>query len=221
MYRLTLQCLPKDIPEGAEIATRYLADFDKTAMTFLAAYSAGSVVTWAEICRVGSKDFGARFFGDVSRSCHYTVSDHQHNAVAAQCLSFIATYVYRPSSVHISKLKTYPWLTRRRKCIPGRGVPRINAKLLTKITSYEIPNPSVQLLLSLGFALNYLPVLLDSASYSSEVVELAKCWWSRKYLRLLFPDETAKARKAINGYLRVSGNNGYISPLNFIFRSRY
>jgi len=121
----------------------------------------------------------------------------------------------------ISKLKTRPWFTRRGKRIPGRGIPRMNAKLPTEFSSEETPTPSVQLLLSLGFAFSYLPALLHSASYSSELVELAKCWWSRKYLHLIFPDGTVRAEKAIKEYLlRVSGENGYILFLDFIFRSQ-
>jgi len=173
---------------------------------------------------LGCNAFDARFFRDSSRSCHHTVNNHHQTAVAEQLLSFLThrTIPLYPSSLsRILRWKDRPWFTRRRKSIPGRGIPRMKAKLPTRIGS-EALTPSVQLLLSLGFALNYLPALLHSASYSSELIKFAKCWWSRKYLRLLFPDETAKARKAINGYLlRISGNNGYISPLNFIFRSRY
>jgi len=181
--------------------------------------------TWQTgIWEIGSEDFDARFFKDVSRSKHYAVDDNHINAVAAQCLSFLTHRIfplYLPPLCSISKLKTRPWFTRRGKRIPGRGIPRMNAKLPTEFSSEETPTPSVQLLLSLGFAFSYLPALLHSASYSSEVVELAKCWWSRKYLHLIFPDETVRAEKAIKEYLlRVSGKNGYILFLDFIFRSQ-
>jgi len=281
-YRLTLHCHPKGIPEGAEIATRYLTDFDKTAMSFLATYPAGSVVTlaslnisilehysnfpddkersrslfWHTFCpeivrwrtvaaifglaldpmafanqrpslwhtvslrTIGSKEFDSRFFRDASRSCQYTVNRRHQTAVAAQCLSFL---IRRPFPLYtplyrILRWKNRPWITRRRKSIPGRGIPRITAELPTLIGSEETLTPSVQLLLSLSFALNYLPALLHSASYSSELIESAKCWWSRRYLHLIFPDETAMAGKAIKDYLiRISGGNRYILFLGYNF----
>jgi len=284
-----LHFLPKDFPESAEVVTRCLSDFDQTAMSFFAAFPAGSIVIWAAlnisflerypsfsdgkgpfqplfwgkfcpdrvrwrtfptifglaldpisptsrplwndmsqwqsgIWKMGTTDFDTRFFKDASRSKQHAVSDHRINEVAVQCLSFLTNRIfplYSPCFCRISKLRTHPWFTRRRKRILGRGIPRMNAKLPTEFRLEEIPTQSVQLLLSLGFALNYLPALLHSASYSSELVELAKCWWSRKYLHLIFPDETVRAEKAIKEYLlRVSGKNGYILFLDFIFRSQ-
>jgi len=177
------------------------------------------------IWEIGCWDIDACFFRDASRSNHYAVNDDHINAVSAQCLFFLINQtfpLYLPSLCSISKLKTRPWFTRQQKRISGRGTPRMKTKLPIEIGSEETPTPSVQLLLSLHFAFIYLPALLHSASYSPELIESAKSWWSKRYLHLLFPDETARTGKAIGDYLlRVGGNNGYIFPSNFNFRSRY
>ena len=112
---------------------------------------------------IGSSEFEACFFRDASRSGHYTVDDQQHNAVATKCLSFVThrTFpMYPPALVRVSKLKTHPWFTRRRKRATRRGIPHMNVTLPTWFRPDEAPAPDVQILLSLRIALRYLPPLL-------------------------------------------------------------
>jgi len=159
---------------------------------------------------IGSTAFEARFFRDASRSCHYTVDCRQRNAVATQCLFFLTHRTFPLFSsffVRLSRLKTHPWITRRRKRVSGRCIPRVTMPLLTQIGKEETPSQSVQLLLNLRFALYNLPPLLHGATYSHELVELAKSW-RRGYLHSLLPGHSANVDKAVKDYLlRASGTN--------------
>ena len=172
-----------------------------------------------------STDFEACFFRDASRSHHYTIDDHQHNAVATLCLFFLIHRIFPlfpPFSARNFRLKIHPWRMRRRNRIPGRGIPHMMLKLPKFSGLRETPSQSVQLLLSLRFALLYLPPLLHCATYSEELVELAKCWRGRGYMHHIFPDESAETGKAVKYYLhRVGGVNGYIIFLDLSFHSRY
>lgn len=164
----------------------------------------------------GASDFEARFFKDASRSCHHSVDAHQHNTVAAQCLSFLTqwTFLLHPSFFNFIsgfKLKSRPWLTRRRKRIPGRDIPRtprVSMRSMEEIVREGGPTRGSQLLLSLRLALDYLPALLYSTTCSPKLVELAKCWWNRGYIHLLFPVESARADRAIKKHLLRVGNIG-------------
>lgn len=158
---------------------------------------------------IGSSEFEACFFRDASRSGHYTVDDQQHIAVATKCLSFVTrrTFpMYPPTLVRVSKLKTHPWFTRRRKRATRRGIPHMNVTLPTCFRPDETPAPDVQILLSLRIALRYLPPLLHSSTYSDDLVEFAKCWSSRGYLYHLFPVQSRAAGIALKGYLLRIGS---------------
>jgi len=171
----------------------------------------------------GSSDFETRFFSDAPHSCDRIVEDHQHIPVAMQCLTFLTywTFPYPSLFMSRSRSKTHPWLTRRRKRLPGLGIPHVNTKLQTMLAQEATPCPSVQLLLSLRLALFYLPALLHNAAYSYELAELAKCWRDRGYQHHLFPKWSLRAGKAVNKYLlRVGGINGYATPSCSIFNLR-
>jgi len=170
---------------------------------------------------IGSNLYGARFFRDPSRSFHHSVDDHLRIAVTVRCLTFVThrTFPLPPSLICISRLKIHPWLMRRRKRIPRRGISRMNPKLSRQFGSEGTPSRSVQLLSSLYLALFYLPALLHSAVHSPELVALAKSWGSRKYLHHLLPLESVWAEEAVEKYLlRVGGNYWYLLDLRLLSR---
>jgi len=213
-------------------------------MSFLATYPAGSVVTWATL-NISFREHYSNFPDDKGKCrplfwytfCAENVRWRIFAAIFGLALGAIPIANQRPSlwgTISLPDLGCNAFDARffrdsSRSChhtVNNHHQTAVAEQLLSFLTHRTIPlYPS-----SLSRILRWKDrprftrrrKSIPSASYSSELIKFAKCWWSRKYLRLLFPDETAKARKAINGYLlRVSGNNGYISPLNFIFRSRY
>jgi len=172
-----------------------------------------------------SSEFDTRFFRDASRSQHYVIGDQHHNAVAAQCLSFLALQTfpkYTSSLVRTSRLKTHPWHARRSKGISRGLIPPVIVELPTRFLPGETPSWSVQLLLSLHLALLCLPSLLHSATHSEDLVALAKFWGNKRYLYHIFPLLSAQAGKAVKKYLlRVNGIDGYAVFLDIQLLPRY
>ena len=142
--------------------------------------------------------FSRDFFKDPLRSCRHTVNSYRQNVVTGRCLSFLSRAVVRNS-----KLKTLPWLIRRRKKDPGHSYPHWTIQS-SKGSDSEVRSVGTVLPLEcLHLALLYLPYLLHSATYSEELVALSKRWLGLAYtsIRHIFPVAAKNAAKAVKDYI--------------------
>jgi len=133
-----------------------------------------SILEFVAVCYLPeSCEFLCRIFKDASRSLHHAIDKRQHNALTGRCLSFLIHHITGRRSrafIRDPRLKTHPWLTKRRNMVRGRSIPH------QIIQSQKGPHPQegstwpTPLLMYLRLALFYLPSLFRNATYSQELV---------------------------------------------------
>jgi len=140
------------------------------------------------------------FLSNPKRPRHHAVDNKMHNSITERCFSYILNrrLAHFPGIHHWARQSTRrPSLWRARK--PKGVITNVGSQFRWQ---QDGCNKKLQHFWALHAALKYLPCLLNKATGSEELLELAKMWSYRpSLLASLFPQDVKKAGKAVKHYL--------------------